>query len=142
MFFATLFESSRLFTDYFPFQFMHEIGHNFDAYHTHNDIYSPRIDTCGCFTGEGNCSEESCPAQLPLDSSATIMSYCHQCRGGYDNIAYTFGGKYTGSGERVNLDSYTNSPLLDGDVSHEPRQVNVRMYKHVASRGSCTKARE
>lgn len=117
---------------------MHEIGHNFGAYHTHNEIYTPQIDTCGCYTGEGFCLDETCPAQLPLERSATIMSYCHQCGRTMSNIAYTFGGKYTGTGKRGFIGSYVNSPLLVGDVSKEPRQVNVPMYNHVSSRGQCT----
>jgi len=46
---------------------MHEMGHQFDSYHTHD--YSPAVDTCGT----------SCSPSLPLGHSATIMSYCHQC---------------------------------------------------------------
>ena len=117
---------------------MHEIGHNFGAYHTHNERYTPKIDTCGCFSGEGFCLDETCPAQLPLPQSATIMSYCHVCGDADSNIAYTFGGKYKGTGNRGYINSYMNSPLLVGDVSKEPRQVNVLMYKHVSSRGQCT----
>lgn len=51
------------------FVFMHELGHNFGTYHTHN--YSPTIDTCGSGT---------CPVQLPQAKSATLMSYCHVSR--------------------------------------------------------------
>ena len=80
------------------FQFMHEFGHNFGSGHTHDvwaedypysEIggYSPQIDSCGW----------TCPSQLPLVKSSTIMSYCHQCSGGYCNIGYTFGGKYKGT---------------------------------------------
>ena len=122
---------------------MHEIGHSFGAYHTHNEIYTPRIDTCGCFTGEGFCMDEMCPAQFPLERGATLMSYCHLCGDEffdiYSNIAYTFGGKYKGSGNRGSINSYINSPLLVGDVNKEPRQVNVLMYNHVSSLGECTR---
>ena len=93
---------------------MHELGHNFNSDHTHS--YSPVIDTCG----------SSCPAQLPLAKSATIMSYCDQC-GGYSNIEYTFGGKYSGTGLRSDMNSYSNSPLAGlGIVSIEPRRVKSR----------------
>ena len=51
------------------FVFMHELGHNFGTYHTHD--YSPTIDTCGSGT---------CPIQLPRAKSATLMSYCHVSR--------------------------------------------------------------
>ena len=117
---------------------MHELGHNFGSGHTH-DVwsaaypwgYSPQIDTCGTF-----CPSQVHP-QLPLAKSATIMSYCHQCSGGYSNIDYTFGGKYKGTGLRSIIHSYDNSPLA-GTVSTEPRQVNVKMWTHVSSRGTCT----
>jgi len=48
----------------------HELGHNFGADHTHE--MSPQVDTCGT----------SCPAN-PV---GTIMSYCHLCSGGLNNI--------------------------------------------------------
>jgi hypothetical protein len=50
----------------------HEIGHNFNAPHTHS--MTPPIDGCG----SGDCSQAS---------SGTIMSYCHTCSGGMRNIA-------------------------------------------------------
>jgi len=106
---------------------MHELRHNFGTGHTHNGEYSPRIDTCG----------NSCPSQLPLAKSATIMSYCHGCNGGMANVAYTFGGKYKGFGSRGDVNSYNNSPLV-GTVSTEPCRVNARMYNHVLLCGTCT----
>jgi hypothetical protein len=107
------------------FQFMHEVGHNFNSGHTHD--YSPVIDTCGT----------ACPAGLPLAKSSTIMSYCHGCSGGYANMDYTFGGKYKGSGIRSDINSYNNSPLA-GTISFEPRRVSALMWQHVSSRGTCT----
>ncbi len=108
---------------------MHELGHNFGSWHTHDDQqYSPRVDTCGI----GSCS-----SQFPLAKSATIMSYCHQCNGGLSNTAYTFGGKYKGTGSRSDPNSYNNSPLA-GTVSFDPRRVNTKMWAHVSSRGTCT----
>lgn len=112
---------------------MHELGHNFNSGHTHN-YPSPAIDTCGCST-DNTCSG-SCPAELPLAKSSTIMSYCHLCSGGYNNMMYTFGGKYNGSGSRGTTSSYSNSNL-QGTYSIEPRRVNVNMWNHVASRGTC-----
>ena len=97
---------------------MHELGHNFDSPHTH-DGYDPPVDTCGT----------SCPGELPLAKSSTIMSYCHQCTGGYSNIDYTFGGKYN-SGSRGDVNSYTNTALA-GSVTTEGRKVNARMWNHV-----------
>ena len=109
-------------------QFMHELGHNFNSAHTHDaGYYSPVVDTCGT----------SCPSQLPLAKSSTIMSYCHLCSGSYANIDYTFGGNYTGTGSRGDINSYYNSNLA-GTVSTDPRRVNVKMWEHVSSRGTCT----
>jgi endoglucanase len=64
------------------------------------------------------------------------MSYCHGCNGGINNVAYTFGGKYKGTGSRSDPNSYNNSPLA-GTVSFEPRRVNAKMWAHVSSRGTC-----
>lgn len=47
----------------------HELGHNFGAPHTHD------VGVDGC--GNGNCSNAS---------QGTIMSYCHTCSGGIQNI--------------------------------------------------------
>lgn len=43
-----------------------------------------------------------------------------------DNIEYSFGGKYRGSGSRADVNSYDNSPLA-GNVSYEPRRINAKM---------------
>jgi len=51
----------------------HEIGHNFNAPHTHS--MTPQIDGCG----SGNCANAA--------TLGTIMSYCHTCSGGIRNIA-------------------------------------------------------
>jgi len=53
----------------------HELGHNFGASHTHE--MTPQVDNCG----------NQCPADA---SGATIMSYCHLCSGGLNNIDYIF----------------------------------------------------
>jgi hypothetical protein len=107
---------------------MHELGHNFNSGHTHESgSYTPVIDTCGT----------SCPSQLPLAKSSTIMSYCHLCSGNYANMDYTFGGKYIGAGHRSDINSYNNSALA-GTVSTEPRRVNAKMWEHVSTRGTCT----
>lgn len=114
---------------------MHEIGHNFDAPHTHD--YSPQVDMCGYTYPDLS----SCPSELPLVKSSTIMSYCHICFGGFDNIDCTFGGKYYGSGDRSDVNSYYTSPLA-GTVSSEPRRVTATMNAHVSSRGTCTQPSE
>ena len=55
--------------------FNHELGHNAGSIHTHER--SPPVDNCG----NGNCSGAA---------NGTIMSYCHQCSGGMNNIALQF----------------------------------------------------
>ena len=57
----------------------HEIGHNMSARHTHDlgldDCWNPSTGSVGACT---------------LKSTGTVMSYCHQCSGGYTNIALKF----------------------------------------------------
>jgi hypothetical protein len=57
----------------------HEIGHNFAAPHTHN--YAPPLDGCGS-------SPQDCTAAN--QDAGTIMSYCHLCAGGVQNIKLQF----------------------------------------------------
>ncbi|USN99899.1 MAG: hypothetical protein H6810_04345 [Phycisphaeraceae bacterium] len=52
----------------------HEMGHNFGAIHTHE--FNPPLDYCGI-----DCSGSH---------AGTIMSYCHTCSGGMNNIAMRF----------------------------------------------------
>ena len=54
------------------------------------------------------------------------------CSGNFANLAYTFGGRYNGSGDRRAASSYTNSVVAG--ASNDPRRVNAVMYSHVASR--------
>jgi hypothetical protein len=56
----------------------HETGHNFGAPHTHD--YCPPLDKCytNC-TGSTQCTNQG-----------TIMSYCHLCGGGMNNITTYF----------------------------------------------------
>lgn len=67
----------------------HELGHNFGSPHTHD--FSPPIDTCGT----------SCPAD---PSGATIMSYCHLCSGGLNNVAMQWAPRV----EETILDAYAS----------------------------------
>lgn len=55
----------------------HELGHNFGAGHTHS--YCPPLDQC--YT---NCNSTT------VCSSGTLMSYCHLCSGGMNNIVLEF----------------------------------------------------
>lgn len=57
----------------------HEVGHTFGTPHTHD--YCPPLDSCavgGCVT------QQSCI------TNGTIMSYCHGCPGGVNNITTWF----------------------------------------------------
>jgi hypothetical protein len=59
----------------------HEIGHNMNAQHTH--CFDPPIDRCAT---EPGCNQ----TQDCSDAPGTIMSYCHSCPGGSDNILLQF----------------------------------------------------
>ncbi len=54
----------------------HEIGHGFNARHTHQ--YCPPLDTCAL-----SCQGQFC-------GRGTIMSYCHACPGGVANVDLEF----------------------------------------------------
>ena len=71
--------------------------------------------------------------QLFLPRSCILFFVHHEyCSGNFANLAYTFGGRYNGSGDRRATSSYTNSVVAG--ASNEPRRVNAVMYSHVASR--------
>ncbi|MEY4534649.1 MAG: hypothetical protein RLZZ246_967 [Planctomycetota bacterium] len=57
----------------------HEIGHNFGTTHTHN--FSPPVDGCG--SNPQDCSVADA-------DQGTIMSYCHICPGGLQNVRMEF----------------------------------------------------
>lgn len=61
----------------------HELGHNFNALHTHS--YCPPLDQCPPSQYFGQCqTSQVCSSQ------GTIMSYCHLCSGGTGNITTYF----------------------------------------------------
>ena len=57
----------------------HELGHNFGAPHTHN--YNPPLDGCGLSPADCTVANQD---------AGTIMSYCHLCAGGVQNIKLQF----------------------------------------------------
>lgn len=61
------------------FVFAHETGHNFAAPHTHE--LCPPADQCAL---------GPCHATQVCTSNGTIMSYCHGCSGGMNNIQLVF----------------------------------------------------
>ena len=79
----------------------HEIGHNFDSEHTHDyqgigGDANP-VDNCMLGGPNGPYSTGYLPGLnslsggTPGGGNGTIMSYCHQLSGGYNNITLTFG---------------------------------------------------
>jgi hypothetical protein len=61
----------------------HELGHNFNAIHTHE--YCPPIDQCAPASYFGPCqTNQVCTNQ------GTVMSYCHLCSGGSLNMTTYF----------------------------------------------------
>lgn len=55
----------------------HELGHNFGATHTHS--HCPPLDHCS----------SNCDGSTACESS-TLMSYCHTCAGGLNNVQLRF----------------------------------------------------
>lgn len=65
------------------FGLCHELGHNFNAIHTHD--YCPPLDQCAPPGYFGPCQ-----TQKVCTSQGTLMSYCHGCPGGMWNITTYF----------------------------------------------------
>jgi hypothetical protein len=61
--------------------FTHELGHNFGTPHTHD--YCPPFDQCSPLFGQ-------CQTSQVCISNGTLMSYCHLCSGGMNNMALFF----------------------------------------------------
>lgn len=58
--------------------FAHETGHNFGTPHTHD--YCPPLDKCS----------DNCQGNTQCTNQGTVMSYCHLCGGGMNNITTFF----------------------------------------------------
>lgn len=61
----------------------HEIGHNFNAPHTHS--FCPPLDECPSGNLMGPCQTSQVCSNM-----GTVMSYCHLCPGGTGNITTYF----------------------------------------------------
>lgn len=108
------------------------------------------------------CGGDDCPAELPLDNSATLMSYCKFCdgenralmkslsfpcklrsnrfrsAGGLDNVALTFGGSWDGEGPKDDISSWaTNPQLVESAVTTDARRVSHRVWTALSSKGEC-----
>lgn len=62
----------------------HELGHNFDAIHTHDYCPTP-VDQCAPSGYFG-----SCQSAMVCTNQGSIMSYCHLCPGGFANETAQF----------------------------------------------------
>jgi len=116
------------------FYYAHELGHSLGSGHTY-DAYEPEVDQCGslCTLSEGLKSD---PVGLPLDNSATIMSYCNFCTGGMNNIALTYGGLWDGVSPRSDVGHWMNHPDVAavGTVSVEPRRVSYTIWNLLSAK--------
>ncbi len=63
--------------------FAHETGHNVGTGHTHD--YCPPLDECAPSGYFGSCQN-----QQVCITNGTVMSYCHLCSGGMNNITTYF----------------------------------------------------
>ena len=61
----------------------HELGHNFSSPHTHD--FCPPLDECAPSSTFGGCQTSQV-----CTNAGTIMSYCHLCSGGTNNITTYF----------------------------------------------------
>ena len=110
----------------------HEIGHNFGTGHTHSlGNYEPLIDSCG---EQPRVCTGLVDGEQVSTGDATIMSYCHLCPGGTNNIATTFGGYWAG-GDRSDEDNWMTTNGVEW--SQNPYRVSKKIYEHVSSRGTC-----
>ena len=84
----------------------HEMGHNHGTSHTHN--YCPPLDECAPDGFWGQCQDE-----VLCTSEGTIMSYCHACEGGLENITTYFHPTVVGV-MREFLEEFSCLPRFDG----------------------------
>lgn len=66
---------------------LHALGHRLGARHTQD--FCPPLDECAPMQHAGPCQERwQCPTPQALEG--TLMSACHLCPGGWQNVALTF----------------------------------------------------
>lgn len=90
----------------------HEIGHNFDALHSHD--YCPPLDECPPTQYFGQCQ-----TQQVCSNQGSIMSYCHLCSGGTANITTFF---HPTSAADMTAAAAACLPLL-ADISANPPTI-------------------
>lgn len=102
----------------------HELGHNFNSEHTHDyqnigGDANP-VDRCELGGPTGPYSPGSLPGLNSLSGgvagtgNGTLMSYCHQLTGGYNNIALTFGQNHS-----YGIKPYRVSEVMSDFVSQQ-----------------------
>ncbi|KAL7527967.1 hypothetical protein ACHAXR_004386, partial [Thalassiosira sp. AJA248-18] len=100
------------------------LDHTFDG-------YNPPVDTCGI----------ECPEELPIQASATLMSYCNFCQGGFSNVALTLGGSWNGEGSRLDINAWNTNPgLAVSSVSEDPERVNHYIWTALSAKGECIRS--
>jgi len=92
----------------------HEIGHNFDALHSHD--YCPPLDECPPAQYFG-----ACQTQQVCSNQGSIMSYCHLCSGGTANITTYF---HPTSAIDMTAAAASCLPLLAGISANPPTLVS------------------
>ncbi|KAL7456483.1 hypothetical protein ACHAWC_007979 [Mediolabrus comicus] len=130
------FQNFGLDTIFDMFYYAHELGHSLGSGHSY-DAYEPPVDDCGrvCTLSEEMKSD---PVGLPLDNSATLMSYCNFCSGGVTNIAFTYGGIWNGMTPRSDIGHWRNHPDIAGlgTVSVEPRRVSHTIWNVLSTKSN------
>ncbi len=94
----------------------HEMGHNFGTGHTHD--YCPPIDRCASSAYFGQCqTSRNCV------SNGTLMSYCHTCSGGMNNITTYFHSTVI-STMRAEADASCLPPYSGGGCTADSMEPN------------------
>jgi hypothetical protein len=81
--------------------FTHELGHILGSGHTHNICeYDPIIDACGLNPNpDAGCEHGTQDCGAAVSGAGTIMSYCHICAGGEQNLLMSLGTRVA---QRIN----------------------------------------
>ncbi|MFT7678266.1 MAG: hypothetical protein ACI8QC_002252 [Planctomycetota bacterium] len=95
----------------------HETGHNFGTSHTHNYCPTP-LDECADTNAFGQCQ-----TQRQCINNGTVMSYCHTCSGGMNNIT-TFFHPQVATVMRTKADNSCLPPYTGGGCTDDGMEPN------------------